>query len=259
MCIVAFAWQVLDDTPLCLISNRDEFYQRPTASLQQWADSPIIAGQDLQSGGTWMGITASGRWAIVTNFRDGQDKKTYPTSRGELIQQYLESTQTPIRFAQDLEKKQCDYAGFNLFVGDRQQAVYMSNRGEAPQMLAKGVYVTSNGLMTEHWEKTRHLRKRFTQEFLPMLQSHQPQADIDAAVWDILEDERKVIPELLPNTGINAQMEELLSSIFIQSPVYGTRCSNFLQMKAQQWLWQEKNQQGVLKGKITSIEQSMKP
>lgn len=92
-----------------------------------------------------------------------------------------------------------------------------------------------------------------------MLQSHQPQADIDAAVWDILEDERKVIPELLPNTGINAQMEELLSSIFIQSPVYGTRCSNFLQMKAQQWLWQEKNQQGVLKGKITSIEQSMKP
>ena len=28
MCIVAFAWQVLDDLPLCLISNRDEFYQK---------------------------------------------------------------------------------------------------------------------------------------------------------------------------------------------------------------------------------------
>ena len=220
MCIVAFAWQVLDDTPLCLISNRDEFYQRPTASLQQWADSPIIAGQDLQSGGTWMGITASGRWAIVTNFRDGQDKKTYPTSRGELIQQYLESTQTPIRFAQDLEKKQCDYAGFNLFVGDRQQAVYMSNRGEAPQVLAKGVYVTSNGLMTEHWEKTRHLRKRFTQELLPMLQSQQPKYDIDAAAWDILEDERKIITELLLIRAFSRKW-----NICYRLPLYKVQCT----------------------------------
>ena len=259
MCIVAFAWQVLDDTPLCLISSRDEFYHRPTASLKQWENSPIIAGQDLQSGGTWMGITASGRWAIVTNFRDGQDKKVYPTSRGELIQQFLESTQTPIRFAQELEKVQCDYAGFNLFLGDQNQAVYMSNRGEAPQVLAKGVYVTSNGLMTEHWEKTRHLRKRFTQEFLPMLQSHQPQADLDVAVWDILEDERKIIPELLPNTGIQVEMEELLSSTFIQSPVYGTRCSNFLWMHVAKWHWQEKQQQGEQQGQITQIELALEP
>ena len=259
MCIVAFAWQVLDEMPLCLISNRDEFYLRPTASLKACKNSPIIAGQDLQSGGTWMGITASGRWAIVTNFRDGQDKKVYPTSRGELIQHFLESTQAPIRFAQDLEKMQCDYAGFNLFIGDREQAVYMSNRGEAPQVLAKGVYVTSNGLMTEHWEKTRHLRKRFTQEFLPMLQSRQPQADIDAAAWDILEDERKIIPELLPNTGIQVEMEELLSSTFIQSPVYGTRCSNLLCMGRTSWSWQEKQQQGEQQGLITRIELNLQP
>lgn len=255
MCIVAFAWQVLDDTPLCLISNRDEFYQRPTAGLKPWPDSPIIAGQDLQSGGTWMGVTAAGRWAIITNFRDGKDQKQYPTSRGHLIQAFLESEQTPIRFAQELEKKQCDYAGFNLFLGDQHQAVYMSNRGEAPQVLAKGVYVVSNGLMTEHWEKTKHLRKRFTQEFLPMLQQAAvPEADVEYAVWDILEDERKVIPELLPNTGINAQMEELLSSTFIQSPVYGTRCSNFLRMHNQHWLWQEKTQQGPAQNEITAVD-----
>ncbi|WP_180109021.1 MULTISPECIES: NRDE family protein [unclassified Acinetobacter] len=258
MCIVAFAWQVLDDMPLCLISNRDEFYHRPTAGLKQWVDSPIIAGQDLQSGGTWMGITAQGRWAIVTNFRDGRDQTTYPTSRGALIQQFLESEQTPIRFAQALEQVQCNYAGFNLFVGDATQAVYMSNRGEAPQVLAKGVYVTSNGLMTEHWEKTRHLRKRFTQEFLPMLQSQQPQADIDAAAWDILEDERKIIPALLPNTGIQTEMEHLLSSTFIQSPVYGTRCSNLLCMRDSQWHWQEKQQQGEQQGQITQIEVHLK-
>lgn len=251
MCIVALAWRVLDDTPLCLISNRDEFYQRPTAALHTWQNSPIIAGQDLQSGGTWMGMTAAGRWAVITNFRDGQDQKSYPTSRGHILQDFLESELTPIRFAQELEKKQCDYAGFNLFVGDREQAVYMSNRGEAPQVLAHGVYVVSNGLLTEHWEKTRHLRKRFTQEFLPMMQHPDiPESDLYYAVWNILEDERKIIPELLPKTGISHEMEQLLSSTFIQSPVYGTRCSNFLRMKTDEWQWLEKSQQGETAGQV---------
>ncbi len=136
----------------------------------------------------------------------------------------------------------------------------MSNRGEAPQVLAQGVYVVSNGLMTEHWEKTKHLRKRFTQEFLPMLQQNTTtEADLEFAVWDILEDERKIIPELLPQTGINTEMEELLSSTFIQSPVYGTRCSNFLRMKNDAWLWQEKSQQGATQGEIIQINLPLIP
>jgi uncharacterized protein with NRDE domain len=106
--------------------------------------------------------------------------------------------------------------------------------------------------MTEHWEKTKHLRKRFTQEFLPMLQqSHILQSDVEIAAWDILEDERKIIPNLLPQTGISLDMEELLSSTFIRSPIYGTRCSNFLRMTHEQWSWLEKQQQGECKGKIT--------
>ncbi len=253
MCIVAFAWQVLEDVPLCLISNRDEFYHRPASQLHAWEQSPIIAGQDLQSGGTWMGVTAQGRWAIVTNFRDGADKQSYPTSRGQLIQHFLESEQMPIRFAQELEKNQCDYAGFNLFIGDQNQAVYMSNRGEAPQVLPKGVFVVSNGLMSDDWQKTQHLRKRFTQEFLPMLQ-HATTSEIDLqhTVWDILEDERKILPELLPETGINVEMEELLSSTFIQSPIYGTRCSNFLRMSNTEFNWIEKTQQGEHEGDLKS-------
>ena len=256
MCIVAIAWQVLDETPLCLISNRDEFYHRPASPIQQWENSPIIAGQDLQSGGTWMGVTASGRWAVVTNFRDGHDKTTYPTSRGHLIQQYLESDLTPIRFAQKLEMSQCDYAGFNIFFGTQDQAVYMSNRGEAPQILAKGVYVVSNGNMSDAWEKTRHLRKRFTQELLPLMQlniEQQQDYDLEYAVWDILEDERKIEIELLPETGISTEMEALLSSTFIQSPIYGTRCSNFLLYKNAEWNWLEKTQQGELKGQIRDL------
>ncbi len=254
MCIVAIAWQVLNNRPLCMISNRDEFYHRPASTIRAWPNSPIIAGQDLQSNGTWMGVTPSGRWAVVTNFREGQNKAVYPTSRGHLIQAFLASDKTPIRFAKEIEKVQCDYAGFNLFLGDQTQAVYMSNRGEAPQVLPKGVYVVSNGLMSDDWEKTRHLRKRFTQEFLPMLQHDDtPQADIEYAVWDILEDERKIIPTLLPETGIAIEMEELLSSTFIQSPVYGTRCSNFLSLKHQHFEWLEKTQQGEHQGQIIKM------
>lgn len=247
MCIVALAWQVLEEKPLCLISNRDEFYQRQTRSLTQWEDSPIFAGQDLLSGGTWMGVTASGRWAVITNFRDANDQKDYVTSRGHIVADFLASQMTPIRFAQALVKQQCDYAGFNLIIGDSHQAVYMSNRGEAPQVLAQGVYVVSNGLMSEHWEKTRHFRKRFTQELLPLLQlnSEQQKAyDLEYAVWDILQDQRKVSDERLPQTGISIDMERLLSSTFIQSPTYGTRCSNFLSLQANAWTWVEKSQQG---------------
>ena len=258
MCIVAFAWKVLDDMPLCLISNRDEFYHRPSSQLHSWEDSPIIAGQDLQSGGTWMGVTEQGRWAIITNFRDGHDKQTYETSRGELIQSFLQSDLLPIRFAQQLEIKQRDYAGFNLFVGDLEQAVYMSNRGEAPQILAKGVFVVSNGLMSDDWEKTKHLRKRFTQEFLPMMQlSSIPDKDLQSSVWDILEDERKVIPDLLPNTGIQPEMEQLLSSTFIQSHVYGTRCSNFLRINHTALDWVEKTQQGEHAGEMIHFKKNL--
>ena len=255
MCIVALAWQLLDELPLCLISNRDEFYQRPTLGLHSWPNSLIVAGKDLQSGGTWMGITASGRWAVLTNFRDALDKTVYPTSRGHLIADFLQSDLIPIRFAQALEKRQCEYAGFNLFIGDQHQAVYMSNRGEAPQILACGVYVVSNGAMNEHWEKTNHLRKRFTQEFLPMLQDACiDQAALESTVWDILQDERKVLNKLLPQTGISAELEELLSSTFIQSPTYGTRCSNFLTLHNQQWHWKEKSQQGETQGQVISLD-----
>lgn len=255
MCIVALAWQVLDDLPLCLISNRDEFYHRPTAQAQQWPSSSIIAGQDLQSGGTWMGVTATGRWAIITNYRDGHDQQQYATSRGHIVQQFLQSDQVPLRFAQQLEQKQRDYAGFNLFIGDQTQAVYMSNRGESPQVLAAGVFIVSNGLLSDDWGKTRHLRKRFSQEFLPMLQLPQTdEAAIQHAAWDLLEDERKVILEQLPQTGISVELELLLSSTFIQSPNYGTRCSNLLRMRPQGFDWLEKTQQGQAKGEIVHME-----
>lgn len=255
MCIVALAWQVIEGLPLCLLSNRDEFYARPTQALKHWENSPIIAGQDLQSGGTWMGMTEVGRWAVITNYRDASDQRTYPTSRGDIVADYLASELPPIRFAQQLEQHQQDYAGFNLIVGDRQQAVYMSNRGEAPQVLANGVYVVSNGLMSEHWAKNQHLRQRFVQELLPLLALPDvTESELQQVAWDILEDQRQRLPEQLPQTGISLELEQLLSSTFIVSPNYGTRCSNFLRGFQQYAQWLEKTQHGQQQGAVQTIE-----
>lgn len=259
MCIVAIAWQVIDEIPLCLISNRDEFYQRPTKKLHYWHNSPIIAGQDLTSYGTWMGVTVQGRWAVLTNFRDGTDSQHYKTSRGSLVSDFLQSAQTPIRYAQSIEKKQTDFAGFNLIVGDQHQAVYMSNRGEAPQLLARGVYVLSNGLMSQHWEKTARLRKRFTQEFLSLLQLKTiHDSELEHVVWDILQDQRQIeASELLPQTGVSEAWERILSSTFIQTQDYGTRCSNYLLMKQNAWQWIEKQQYGESKNQSIQIHQKI--
>ena len=255
MCIVALAWQVLDELPLCILSNRDEFYQRPTAQLQAWSGSALIAGQDLLQGGTWMGINQAGQWAVITNFREIGQSSDNLISRGKIIETYLSSNQSPIRFAQDLEKKQRHYAGFNLFVGNRQQAVYMSNRGEAPQVLPHGVYVVSNGLMSDPWQKTAHLRKRFTQEFLPMLQHpHYTEEERQFAAWDILQDQRKLTLDQLPSTGVSIQQEQLLSSTFIESANYGTRCSNFLRFYTDHVHWLEKNQMPDANGEIQNIQ-----
>lgn len=255
MCIVAIAWRVLDNTPLFLISNRDEFYQRPTQSLDYQEDLEIFSGKDLQSGGTWLGTTKTGRWAIITNYRDGTDKRQFATSRGHLVQQFLQSELLPIRFAEQLLKNQQNYAGFNLILGNREQAVYLSNRGESPQILANGVYVLSNGLMSDNWAKTNHLRKRFTQELLPIIQQkNNIDDDILNHSFEILQDTRQPPIEQLPNTGVSLVWEQLLSSTFVKGENYGTRCSNVLMMTDDKLIWYEKQQHGENIGIYEVIE-----
>lgn len=256
MCIVAFAWQVFENMPLFLISNRDELYHRPTQMLDYQAEYDIFAGRDLQSGGTWLGTTKTGRWAIITNYRNGRDKRTFNTSRGHIVQHYLTSDLSPMQFAKQLQNQQQHFAGFNLIVGNHQQAVYISNRGEAPQALANGVYVLSNGLMSDDWAKTRHLRKRFTQELLPVLQQHQAilHDDVLNLSFELLQDNRQCDIDDLPDTGIGIEWEQLLSSTFIQSQNYGTRCSNVLMMTDTRLEWYEKIQHGDEQGLMNYVQ-----
>lgn len=232
MCIVALAWQLIPESPLFLLSNRDEFYNREASPLKRWGQG-IVAGQDVNQAGTWLGLNEKNRkWAIVTNYREGGKAFPEARSRGSLVIDFLRGDMSPMMYAQSLLPT--DFAGFNLIVGDIEQAIICSNRGTAPTVLGSGLYTLSNGLISDSWPKMERLRLRVMQEVLPLMVNHQagrpvPQAVIDVA-WQVLQDEQKANDTDLPHTGISADMEKLLSSIFIQSPIYGTRVSNVLLM-----------------------------
>jgi len=102
MCLIAIAWQAHPGFPLVVAANRDEWRDRP-GPCPWWDDHPqILAGRDLQAGGTWMGVTRGGRFAAVTNFRDPSERRSTALSRGTLVTQFLLGTETPERFLADL-------------------------------------------------------------------------------------------------------------------------------------------------------------
>ena len=249
MCIVAIVWQLFDDLPLVLMSNRDEFLQRPTESIHQWADKPIYAGRDKQSGGTWLGIhqqpagdfhEQNGRWAAVLNFRDGVQASNDERSRGALVADFLTSPLRPMEFARQISLQ--DYAGFNLIIGDAAQAVIVNNRGHAPTPLYAGLQVLSNGQPEEAWFKTERLRGRIRQEVLPLVAENSDPEYWQEAAFAVMSDTTLAPLEKLPDTGVDIEIEQALSSIYIKSaeligvsnaamPSYGTRTQSILTLR----------------------------
>ena len=248
MCIVAIAWQLFDELPLVLLSNRDEFLERPTESLHQWSDQPIYAGRDKQSGGTWLGIhqeqktgffEQNGRWAAVLNFRDGVQAGTDERSRGALVTDFLTSIISPMDFARNITLQ--DYAGFNLIIGDTAQAVIVNNRGHAPTPLYAGLHVLSNGQPEDSWFKTERLRGRLRQEVLPLIAENSAPEYWQEAAFDVLSDSTPAPADKLPDTGVAFEVEQMLSSVYIEPvafgntennvPTYGTRTQSILTLR----------------------------
>ncbi|MDE2420510.1 MAG: NRDE family protein [Gammaproteobacteria bacterium] len=246
MCIVVLAWQTVPNKPLVLFGNRDEFYQRDAAPLSIWPQSSIIAGRDLQSGGTWLGITASGRWAIITNFRRKENPPPNAITRGALVADYLEGDSEPLAFLQSVNPAQ--YAGFNLIVGTFTDAAILGNRGTPPQTLSQGIHTLSNALLDTEWPKTKRLFQGFSALDLT--------ANDDLLVasgFNLLNDETKADIADLPNTGIGTEMEEVLSSIRIDSPIYGTRVSSVLVLGDEGYTFAEKTWRPVEGGVVRMV------
>ncbi|MDQ3800462.1 MAG: NRDE family protein [Acidobacteriota bacterium] len=227
MCSIFFAYDAHPKYRLILAANRDEFYERPTAAAHFWLeDAPeILAGRDSVYGGTWLGVTRSGRFSAVTNYRDPL-APTGNSSRGNLVGDFLRSAETPARYLQKVRQKARDYSGFNLLVGAFGSAAeigYFSNRSEQGdiKILESGIYGLSNHLLDTPWRKVTRgkaaLANLIEKENLAV-----------ESLFEILLDASRAADEDLPETGIGLERERLLSPIFIETPVYGTRSSTVL-------------------------------
>lgn len=225
MCVIFFAYNFHPEFPLILLANRDEFYDRPTASAHYWKDYPeILAGRDLVGGGTWLGVTKHGRFAAVTNYRD-PNGVTGKFSRGNLVADFLKSGKPAENYLKDVQNKAQEFSGFNLLVGEinsqKNDFFYFSNRSEKIEKLESGLYGLSNHLIDTPWQKVGKGKNLLAQ----LLRNKPIKKE---SFFKLLRDDTLAEDAVLPNTGIGYEKEKALSAIFIKTPVYGTRCSTVL-------------------------------
>jgi uncharacterized protein with NRDE domain len=219
MCLIVFAYKSHPKYKFIFAANRDEFYNRPSEQADYWKDnSELLAGKDLQAGGTWMGITKQGRFAAVTNYRDLKNIKENAPSRGMLTLDFLNDNISAEKYYKNIKPSLQDYNGFNLILGSVDELFYFSTKTHGIKKLDPGIYGLSNATLNTDWPKVKKSR-----DVLSVLLKND-----EIHPWEllsILNDTRKAKEEDLPDTGIGMEWEKILSSIFIQSPKYGTRCS----------------------------------
>lgn len=230
MCLVALAIDHSRRFPLVIATNRDEFFKRPAARLAWWTPESggpaILGGRDLESGGTWLGLTAEGRLALVTNIRDPRRNDPGAPSRGRIVPEWLAGNERTDRFW--MRSALAGYNGFNLVAFDfrRGECFWAANSGDYPVRLERGIHAVSNAKLDTPWPKVQALKARLG-------------AAIDAAstvdalsmqLFDALADRTEAPDEQLPDTGVPLEWERRLSAAFIRTPdmAYGTRCSTLI-------------------------------
>ena len=221
MCVVALAWNAHPRWRLLLAGNRDEFHARPTAALAPWPESALIAGRDLQSGGTWVGLDRRGRIAVVTNVRDGLAQPHTGPSRGALPVAFLESVADAAATTADLFANAQRYAPFNLVLADADGCWHLGNHPLQREALTAGVHGISNGRLDAPWPKTRHLIDALRTWIDAGSDDLQP-------LWNALADERIAADAELPDTGVGIELERRLSPACIRGETYGTRASTII-------------------------------
>jgi len=226
MCIIFVALHQHPKYPIIVIANRDEVFRRPTeqANTDWFGGRDIIAGHDIQAGGTWLGVTVKGKFAAITNFREPKES-TVKTSRGHLVIDFLKSDENPIQYLSEVSQSGASYLGYNLLVADKDDFAYYSNvKNVDPETLEKRkLYGLSNALLDTPWPKVNRGKEKLSS----YLQSCSNDDVNIEELFKILHDEQKAPESELPNTGVPVEWESYLSSIFVStSSEYGTRCSS---------------------------------
>jgi uncharacterized protein with NRDE domain len=236
MCLVLVVWRTHPQIPCLVAANRDEFHARPTAPAAWWSDHPqILAGRDLEAGGTWLGMTRTGRFAALTNYRDPEQRQAQAPSRGALVTYMLESGVSVAEGLAHLRAEGPGYNGFNMIFSDGERlGIFESTRG-AGRELGPGIYGLSNHLLDTPWPKVQKAKSR--------LQAALSNTTDTAPLLALLRDDRPAPDAQLPQTGVSIEWERLLSSAFVRAQDYGTRCSTIIRIEAQgrayfeEWSW----------------------
>lgn len=223
MCLILFAYRVVPRSPLIVAANRDEYFARPAAPAAVWADQPtVLAGRDLSAGGTWLGVSTTGRFAALTNFRNPATHRGDAPSRGQLVAAFLTGRMSARSYVHGLAREAKPYNGFCLLAGDGDHLFFYSNRAEAPREVEPGVHGLANHLLDTPWPKVIKGRAG-----LDSLTGSPFSIDDHLALLDdtVPADERG-----LPQAGVDSERERRLSSLRILSAEYGTRCSTVVRI-----------------------------
>lgn len=238
MCLILAAYQSHPRYPLIIAANRDEFYLRPTKQAHFWEDKPnILAGRDLEKGGTWMGVTRKGYFAALTNYRDPTQSMQGKRSRGEIVTSALESEEGVKHYLTTLSSQDSQFPGFNLITGNLDELYYYSNIGKRIEMLTPGFYGLSNHLLNTEWPKV----EKGKEELRDILKHEYSDEKLIASLFTLLQTSEPYPDKMLPQTGVPLEMERMLSPLFIQSPEYGTRSSTVLLMSKKEIILMERS------------------
>lgn len=247
MCLIAWNWQPKSNMPLLLVGNRDEFYARPARSLQWWSGSQILAGKDLQAGGTWLGVTRTGRLAALTNYRDigsashPHAERCAAPSRGELVTDFLSGALDSRAFLKRLASRAVNYNPFNLLVFDGEHLLGLQSRHAQIIEMQPGMGAVSNADFHSPWPKLVRLRDQLQTHVnhSSFNHSHVNHSSVAPGTGDDVATEAlltmltnvAVAPDhALPHTGLPLERERALSAAFITSPGYGTRASSVVRI-----------------------------
>ncbi len=222
MCLIFISLNNHPKYKLIVAGNRDEFYARKTAPAHIWDDYPnIVGGRDLEAKGTWLAMSKQGKLSMVTNYRDLRNLKAVAPSRGELVAGYLLNGDKPDDYLKAVSQKADAYNGFNLLVGYPDTLYYYSNYQGKVQRITEGIHGLSNHLLNTPWPKVMRGKEKFCKAIAA------PRVDAET-LFSLLYDEQRAPDHELPDTGIGLERERVLSSMFIKSPDYGSRCSTVI-------------------------------
>ncbi len=223
MCLILIGNHVHPAYPLVIAANRDEYFQRPTQKAAFWDDYPsILAGRDLEKGGTWLGIDADGRVAAVTNYREPPGPAPGNLSRGFLVRDYLIGSGTAAEYLTDVSKKLDRYDGFNLFAGDQKSLFFLSTYVHKPRLLDPGIHGISNGELDYPWPKVILGKSRFGKLL-------QDPVEIDEnKLFELMAD--RSVPDIssMPPSDLDQKTQRMVAPIFVHGDNYGTRSTTIL-------------------------------